>query len=187
VLDSFFPRKHIFFGKTCIFLKKNGIFGKKTNIFLKTPLFLLRKPRFWSNCMVLRCKFGVSLHQTYTSWGVSLHQTYIKLKLVKCKFDVNLHFKGGALSKTTNFVSWISSTNPCRAFAQLCFCPPLLFTSKTPSNLWFLFLKHIAARRPNKFHKMCFSWDSLACGLLPIPSKAEQSLRDLHFNPIFSR
>ena len=84
-------------------------------------------------------------------------------------------------------MSWISSTNPCRAFAQLCFCPPLLFTSKTPSNLWFLFLKHIAARRPNKFHKMCFSWGSLACGLLPIPSKAEQSLRDLHFNPIFSR
>ena len=82
-------------------------------------------------------------------------------------------------------MSWISSTDPCRAFAQLCFCPPLLFTSKTPPNLWFLFLKHSAARRPNKFHKMCFSWGSLACGLLPIPSKAEQSLRDLHFNPIF--
>ena len=176
MLDSFFPQKHIFFGKTCIFLKKKRYFWKKTTFCLKTPLFLLRKTRFWSNCMVLRCKFGVSLHQTY-----------IKLKLVKCKFDVNLHFKGGALSKTTNFVSWISSTNPCRAFAQLCFCPPLLFTSKTPSNLWFLCLKHIAARRPNKFHKMCFSWGSLACGLLPIPSKAEQSLRDLHFNPIFSR
>ena len=72
------------------FSQKKPVFLEKTNIFLKTQLFLLRKTRFWSNCMVLRCKFGVSLHQTYTSWGVSLHQTYIKLKLVKCKFDVNI-------------------------------------------------------------------------------------------------
>jgi len=44
-----------------------------------------------------------------------------------------LHSKGGALSKTTNFVSWITfQTNPCRAFGQICFCPPLLFTSDNP-------------------------------------------------------
>jgi len=99
-----------------------------------------------------------------------------------------LHPKGGALSKTTSFVSWIfPTTNPCRAFGQICFCPPLVFTGKTPSNLWFLFIKIIAAQRSHRFHKMRFSWCSPACGLIPIPSKAEQSLRDLHFNPIFSR
>ena len=98
-----------------------------------------------------------------------------------------LHSKGGALSKTTSFVSWIfSTTNPCRAFGQICFCPPLVFTGKTPSNLWFLFIKIIAAQRSHRFHQMHFSWCSPACGLLPIPSKAEQSLRDPHFNPIFS-
>jgi hypothetical protein len=43
----------------------------------------------------------------------------------------------------------------------------------------------IAAQRSNRFHKMRFSWGSPACSLLPIPSKAEQSLRDLYPNPIF--
>ena len=88
---QFFSSKTHFLWENTHFSQKKTVFlEKKQTFFLKTPLFLLRKTRFWSNCMVLRCKFGVSLHQTYTSWGVSLHQTYIKLKLVKCKFDVNL-------------------------------------------------------------------------------------------------
>ena len=51
----------------------------------------------------------------------------------------------------------------------------------------FFVYKIIAAQRSNRFHKMRFSWGSPACSLLPIPSKAEQSLRDLYLNPIFSR
>ena len=48
-----------------------------------------------------------------------------------------LHSKGGALSKTTTCVSWIAfTTNHRTAFDQF-FCPSLLFTSKTPSNLGF--------------------------------------------------
>ena len=91
VLDSFFFKKYIFFGKKLFFLQKQRYFWKNDKCFLKTTMFFLKKITcFWSNCKVSRCKFGVSLHQTYTSWGVSLHQTYIKLTLVKCKFDVNL-------------------------------------------------------------------------------------------------
>ena len=86
-----FSQKKMFGGKNCFFFKNNGIFGKNASVFLKTTMFFWKKTCFWSNCKVSRCKFGVSLHQTYTSWGVSLHQTYIKLTLVKCKFDVNLH------------------------------------------------------------------------------------------------
>ena len=77
--------------KTHIFSKNNGIFEKKQAFFWRQPCFFQKTTWFWSNCKVLRCKFGVSLHQTYTSWGVSSHQTYIKLTLVKCKFDANLH------------------------------------------------------------------------------------------------
>ena len=91
VLDRFFSKNHFLWGKNCFFFKNNGIFGKIANVFLKTTMFFWKKTCFWSNCKVSKCKFGVSLHQTYTSWGVSLHQTYIKLTLVKCKFDVNLH------------------------------------------------------------------------------------------------
>ena len=90
MLDSFFSKihflweKHVFSSKTTVCLKNGKCFFENNNVFLKKTCFL-------SNCKVSRCKFGVSLHQTYTSWGVSLHQTYIKLTLVKCKFDVNLH------------------------------------------------------------------------------------------------
>ena len=84
VFDSFFSKKESLAEKT--------VFSSKTTVFLeKMQVFFEKKTCFWSNCKVSRCKFGVSLHQTYTSWGVSLHQTYIKLTLVKCKFDVNLH------------------------------------------------------------------------------------------------
>ena len=100
-LTVFFPQKNTFFRKkTHIFSKNNGLFEKKHAFFWRLPCFFQKTTWFWSNCKVLRCKFGVSLHQTYTSWGVSLHQTYIKLTLVKCKFDVTLHPQSVSLLQT---------------------------------------------------------------------------------------
>ena len=90
VLDSFFSKIHFLWEKHVFFFKNNGMFEKWQVFFWKQQCFF-EKNMFLVNCKVSRCKFGVSLHQTYTSWGVSLHQTYIKLTLVKCKFDVNLH------------------------------------------------------------------------------------------------
>ena len=86
-----FSQKIIFFGEKTVFSSKTTVFLKNGKCFFENNNFFLKKTCFWSNCKVLRCKFGVSLHQTYTSCGVSLHQTYIKLTLVKCKFDINLH------------------------------------------------------------------------------------------------
>ena len=89
-LTAFSQKKNLW-GKKLFFLQKQRYVWKMASVFLKTTMFFSKKNMFLVNCKVSRCKFGVSLHQTYTSWGVSLHQTYIKLTLVKCKFDVNLH------------------------------------------------------------------------------------------------
>ena len=79
VFDSFFSKKKSLGETTVFFFKNNGIFGKMASVFLKTTRFFWKKTCFWSNCKVSRCKFGVSLHQTYTPWSVSLMQTYTKL------------------------------------------------------------------------------------------------------------
>ena len=95
-----------------------------------------------------------------------------------------LHSKGGALSKTTTCVSWIAfTTNHRTAFDQF-FLPVTTFYKQDPIQPWFLVDKIVAAPHSNWFRKM--PWGSPAWNVVPIPPKAELSLKDLHLNSDFS-
>ena len=94
-----------------------------------------------------------------------------------------LHSKGGALSKTTTCVLDCFYNQSSHSIWSI-FLPVTTFYKQDPIQPWFLVYKIVAAPHSNWFRKM--PWGSPAWNVVPIPPKAELSLKDLHLNSDFS-